>query len=188
MPGYHPPLGPLTYPILSVQNVDTSCRPSTENSGNTGVGCHFLLSGHKPRGVWRGVLACGVGQGQRVGKMPWGLRRALRVLEREVPRGPRLAALQGPPSPGGTGAQEPAVSRPLHARQAGVTQGPSGAKGVAGSQAQGALSPQESSARWQGALFTNKVCSWLHHPHSQAPLFHFNMLNYMESALAIKQN
>ena len=68
------------------------------------------------------------------------------------------------------------------------SQGPSGAKGVAGSQAQGALSPQESSARWQGALFTNKVCSWLHHPHSQAPLFHFNMLNYMESALAIKQN
>ena len=35
-------------------------------------------------------------------------------------RGPRLAALQVPPSPGGTGTQEPAVSRPLHAHQAGV--------------------------------------------------------------------
>ena len=50
MPGKHPPLGPLTYPILSVQNVDTSYRPSPENSGNTGVGCHFLLClGHSRR-------------------------------------------------------------------------------------------------------------------------------------------
>ena len=65
-------------------------------------------------------MACGVGRGQRIGKMPWGLGRALRVLGREVSRGPRLAALQVPPSPGGTGAQEPAVSRPLHAHQAGV--------------------------------------------------------------------
>lgn len=50
MPGYHPPLGPLAYPILSVQKVDTSCRPSTETSGDPGVGCHFLLClGHSRR-------------------------------------------------------------------------------------------------------------------------------------------
>ena len=49
--------------------------------------------------------------------MPWGLGRALRVLETDMSRGPRLPALQRPPSPG---AREPAVSRPLHAHQAGL--------------------------------------------------------------------
>lgn len=48
-----------------------------------------------------------------------------------------------------------------------------------------AFSPQESSARQQGALFTNTACSWLCHPHSAAPSFHLNVPDSSKRALAI---